>query len=54
MYVLPRALALNCNARIDAKAGSEAENWRGGRPVRVIRSYKLGKHSKYAPDEGLR
>ncbi|XP_037089787.1 E3 ubiquitin-protein ligase UHRF1-like [Pollicipes pollicipes] len=49
-----RALALNCNARINDKEGATAEDWRGGKPVRVIRSYKLGKHSKYAPDEGLR
>ena len=49
-----RALALNCNARINSKEGAEAENWRGGQPVRVIRSYKLGKHSEYAPDKGLR
>ncbi|KAF0298619.1 E3 ubiquitin-protein ligase UHRF1 [Amphibalanus amphitrite] len=49
-----KALALNCNAKINSKTGAEAEDWRGGRPVRVIRSYKLGKHSKYAPNEGLR
>lgn len=49
-----RALALNCNAKFDAKDGATAEDWKGGKPVRVVRNYKLGKHSKYAPKDGNR
>ncbi|XP_066159240.1 E3 ubiquitin-protein ligase UHRF1-like [Euwallacea fornicatus] len=49
-----KALALNCNAKFDDKNGAIAENWKGGKPVRVVRSYKLAKHSKYAPEDGFR
>lgn len=49
-----RALALNCSAPINDKDGSEAKDWRAGKPVRVVRSVKGGKHSKYAPVEGNR
>lgn len=49
------ALAKNCNAPVDEKNGATAErNWRDGKPVRVIRTYKLAKISKYAPEEGNR
>jgi hypothetical protein len=29
-------------------------DWKKGKPVRVIRNYKLRKHSKYAPELGNR
>lgn len=31
-----------------------AKDWRSGKPVRVVRNMKGGKHSKYAPAEGNR
>ena len=49
-----RALAKNCNAPLDAKKGAEAKDWKGGKPVRVVRNCKGRKHSEYAPDEGNR
>lgn len=49
-----KALALNCNAMLDSVVGATAEDWRGGLPVRVVRNFKLAKHSKYAPKEGNR
>lgn len=49
-----RALALNCSAPLNDRKGAEAKNWRSGKPVRVVRSVKGGKHSKYAPSEGNR
>lgn len=48
-----RALALNCHSPINEE-GAEAEDWRQGKPVRVVRNMKGGKHSKYAPAEGNR
>lgn len=48
-----RALALNCNSKI-SENGAEAKDWRQGKPVRVVRNMKGGKHSKYAPAEGNR
>ncbi|XP_015918962.1 E3 ubiquitin-protein ligase UHRF1 isoform X2 [Parasteatoda tepidariorum] len=48
-----KALALNCNAKLN-KDGAEAEDWKGGKPVRVVRNCKGSKHSKYAPTEGNR
>lgn len=49
-----KALAVNCNAKLNATVGATAEDWRGGIPVRVVRNFKLAKHSKYAPEEGNR
>ncbi|KAH0625848.1 hypothetical protein JD844_034179 [Phrynosoma platyrhinos] len=49
-----RALALNCSAPINDKDGAEAKDWRAGKPVRVVRNAKGGRHSKYAPKEGNR
>ncbi|XP_012278380.1 E3 ubiquitin-protein ligase UHRF1 isoform X2 [Orussus abietinus] len=49
-----KALAQNCNAKLNSVNGATATNWRGGIPVRVVRNYKLAKHSKYAPKEGNR
>ncbi|KAK4872140.1 hypothetical protein RN001_016264 [Aquatica leii] len=48
-----KALALNCNAPLNME-GAEATDWKGGKPVRVVRNSKLAKHSKYAPTEGNR
>ncbi|XP_010633102.1 E3 ubiquitin-protein ligase UHRF1 isoform X1 [Fukomys damarensis] len=49
-----RALALNCYAPINDKKGAVSKDWRAGKPVRVVRNMKGGKHSKYAPAEGNR
>lgn len=50
-----RALALNCNVHpVNDKDGAEAKNWKAGKPVRVVRSCKGRKHSKYAPEDGNR
>jgi len=49
-----KALAKNVNAKLNAKEGAEAEDWKGGKPVRVVRNCKGRKHSKYAPEEGNR
>ena len=48
------AIAMNCNAPIDKVKGAEAKDWKKGKPIRVIRSAKLKKHSKFAPEEGNR
>ncbi|KAL1439622.1 hypothetical protein MTO96_031882 [Rhipicephalus appendiculatus] len=48
------SLARNCAAPINAKDGAEAKNWQDGKPVRVIRSFKGRKHSKYCPEDGYR
>ncbi len=52
--VLTRALALNCNVPVNEKNGAESKNWKEGKPVRVVRSCKGRKHSKYCPEEGNR
>ncbi|KAI4886883.1 hypothetical protein NFI96_022587 [Prochilodus magdalenae] len=49
-----RALALNCNAPVNEKDGAEAKDWKAGKPVRVVRSSKGRKHSKYCPEDGNR
>ncbi|KAM4532366.1 E3 ubiquitin-protein ligase UHRF2 isoform 1-T1 [Fundulus diaphanus] len=49
-----RALALNCDAPLNDKVGAESRNWRAGKPVRVVRSSKGRRISKYAPEEGNR
>ncbi|XP_022182071.1 E3 ubiquitin-protein ligase UHRF1-like, partial [Myzus persicae] len=49
-----RALALNCDAEINNKEGATAMDWKKGKPVRVVRNYKLRKHSEYAPAVGNR
>ncbi|XP_036378157.1 E3 ubiquitin-protein ligase UHRF1 [Megalops cyprinoides] len=49
-----RALALNCNAAVNEKDGAEAKDWKAGKPVRVVRSSKGRKHSKYCPEDGNR
>jgi len=49
-----KALARNCDAKLNAEIGATAKDWKEGIPVRVVRSSKLKKHSKYAPAEGNR
>lgn len=52
--VFSSALALNCNVPVNDKNGAQAKNWKDGKPVRVVRSWKGRKHSKYCPEEGNR
>ncbi len=41
--------------RLDKKNGHDAgDDWKKGKPVRVVRGAKHAKHSKYAPEEGNR
>ncbi|XP_032873854.1 E3 ubiquitin-protein ligase UHRF2 isoform X2 [Amblyraja radiata] len=49
-----RALALNCDAVLNDEIGAEAKDWKAGKSVRVVRSSKGRKVSKYAPEEGNR
>ncbi|CAB3979243.1 E3 ubiquitin- ligase UHRF1 [Paramuricea clavata] len=49
-----RALAKNCAASLCDKSRVKAKDWKAGKPVRVIRSSKFKKHSKYAPETGNR
>uniref|UniRef100_A0A8C2ZBY7 E3 ubiquitin-protein ligase UHRF n=1 Tax=Cyclopterus lumpus TaxID=8103 RepID=A0A8C2ZBY7_CYCLU len=49
-----RAVALNCNVPVNDKNGAESKSWKQGKPVRVVRSCKGRKHSKYSPEEGNR
>lgn len=49
-----KALAMNCKAKLNTKIGATAESWKDGISVRVVRNFKCGKHSKYAPKEGNR
>lgn len=53
-FIVRRALALNCHVPVNDKKGAEAKNWKEGKPVRVVRSCKGRKHSKYCPEEGNR
>ena len=48
------AIAVSCNAKFNDKKGNESTDWQEGKPIRVCRSYKFQKHSKYAPDAGVR
>ena len=47
-------MARNCSAKINTKDGATAEDWKKGKPVRVVRNCKGRKHSTYAPEEGNR
>ena len=50
-----KGIALSCNAPFDDKNGADAgKRWKGGKAVRVLRSYQLKKHSEFAPDIGIR
>ncbi|KAK8768980.1 hypothetical protein V5799_014555 [Amblyomma americanum] len=48
------SLARNCAAPVNSQEGAVAKNWQEGKPVRVIRSFKGRKHSKYCPEDGYR
>lgn len=39
---------------MNEKEGAEAKDWKAGKPVRVVRSSKGRKHSKYCPEDGNR
>lgn len=54
LTLMNKAIALNCNSKINEKLGAEAVNWKEGIPIRVVRNFKLAKHSKYAPEDGNR
>ncbi|XP_023951353.2 E3 ubiquitin-protein ligase UHRF1 [Bicyclus anynana] len=49
-----QALACNCAAPLNPKGADAGAKWRDGKPVRVLRSVKMMKVSKYAPKEGIR
>ncbi|XP_050683115.1 E3 ubiquitin-protein ligase UHRF1-like isoform X2 [Leptidea sinapis] len=51
-----RALARNCAVEPVCEDGGDAgEDWRNGRPVRVVRAYKMMRHfPEFAPSEGFR
>lgn len=54
MFDFFRALAISCNAQFNSEKGAESKDWKKGKPIRVVRSCKSGKHSKYAPKDGIR
>ncbi|XP_058800436.1 E3 ubiquitin-protein ligase UHRF1-like [Phymastichus coffea] len=54
LTLMNKALALNCHAKINEKQGAEADDWKKGIPIRVVRNFKLAKHSTYAPEDGNR
>jgi E3 ubiquitin-protein ligase UHRF1 len=54
LTLMNKALALNCNASVNEIKGAEATDWKAGLPIRVVRNFKLAKHSKYAPKDGNR
>ena len=39
---------------MNEKDGAEAKDWKAGKPVRVVRSSKGRKHSKFSPEDGNR
>ncbi|XP_032527455.2 E3 ubiquitin-protein ligase UHRF1-like [Danaus plexippus] len=51
-----KALARNCAVdKVSEDGGDAGDDWRRGKPVRVVRSCKMMKHfPKYAPQEGIR
>jgi E3 ubiquitin-protein ligase UHRF1 len=48
------ALAVSCAAKVNDKDGAEAKDWRKGKPIRVVRTEKAIKASKFAPAVGCR
>lgn len=49
------AIAVSIAAKLDMEDGADAgDEWQKGKPIRVMRTEKLKKHSKYAPVEGCR
>ncbi|XP_065321408.1 E3 ubiquitin-protein ligase UHRF1-like [Gordionus sp. m RMFG-2023] len=49
-----KSLAKNCDCPLNDNIGGEANNWRAGLPLRVVRNYKARKFSKFSPKEGNR
>jgi len=51
-----KALAVTCDAALNAEIGAKARDWRKSKPIRVLRSYKAGKkkENRFAPKEGIR
>ena len=49
-----KAIAISCNAKFNDKIGAESQDWKKGKPVRVLRSAKMAKYSKFAPKLGVR
>ena len=49
-----KAIAISCNAKFNDKSGNTAKDWKNGKPIRVLRSYKMAKISKFAPEIGVR
>ena len=44
----------NCKAKFETKNGGDAgDKQKKGKPTYVLRNYKGGKHSKYAPEEEI-
>lgn len=39
---------------MNEKDGADAKDWKAGKPVRVVRSSKGRKHSKFCPEDGNR
>lgn len=56
ILLISRALAKNCAVKDICEDGADAQDkWRDGKPVRVVRSYKMLKHfPEFAPKEGIR
>merc|ERR1712223_2272443 len=48
------AIALSCNAKFNDKKGNESTDWENVKPIRVCRSYKFSKYSRFAPEDGVR
>ena len=51
-----KAIAMSCAATFNDKKGAEAKDWKKGKPISVLRTYKFAKHSTFAPAdaEGVR
>lgn len=47
------ALAITCNAPLNADTGTKAHDWRKSRPVRVCRSSTID-NNMFAPKQGIR
>ena len=53
LFFVSRALAINCNAKVDETNGAEAKDWRKGKPVRVLRK-GLGDEKSLAKGPGTK
>ncbi len=54
LYWPNKGLALNYAAAAGTGGNPEEESWRKGKPVRVVRGFKLAQYSPFAPGEGFR